>query len=93
MQFCDKLDFLMKISNTANKELAHGSAVYRSLISLRRTGRRPRPAPAPPSGSSSKSHAASHMTSYGRMGRPAQHIPVLLYDRKEPVSTWKFSNL
>ncbi len=43
MQFCDKLDFLMKISNTANKELAQGIAVDRSLVSLLRTGRRPRP--------------------------------------------------
>lgn len=34
MQFSNKLNFLMNITNTSNKELAEGISVDRSLISL-----------------------------------------------------------
>ena len=40
MQFSDKLDFLMRITNTTNKELSQAISVDRSLISLLRTGKR-----------------------------------------------------
>ena len=43
MQFYNKLNFLMNITNTSNKELAEGIAVDRSLISLLRRGRRKMP--------------------------------------------------
>lgn len=43
MQFKDKLDFLMKITQTSNKELAQGISVDPSLISLLRTGKRKQP--------------------------------------------------
>ncbi len=40
MDFCTKLDFLMKLTQMTNKELAAEISVDRSLISLLRTGRR-----------------------------------------------------
>lgn len=40
MEFCSKLDFLMKLTQMKNKELAAEISVDRSLISLLRTGRR-----------------------------------------------------
>lgn len=40
MQFPDKLNFLMQITQTSNKELAEELAVDRSLISLLRNGKR-----------------------------------------------------
>lgn len=40
MVFSDKLNFLMNITQTSNKELAAGISVDRSLISLLRTGKR-----------------------------------------------------
>lgn len=40
MQFSDKLNFLMNITQTSNKELAMGISVDRSLISLLRNGKR-----------------------------------------------------
>ena len=43
MQFSDKLDFLMRITNTTNKELSQAISVDRSLISLLRTGKRKQP--------------------------------------------------
>ena len=43
MQFNDKLVFLMNITQTSNKELAHGISVDPSLISLLRTGKRKQP--------------------------------------------------
>ena len=43
MQFSNKLNFLMNITNTSNKELAEGIAVDRSLISLLRSGKRKTP--------------------------------------------------
>lgn len=43
MQFSNKLNFLMNITNTSNKELAEGISVDRSLISLLRSGRRKTP--------------------------------------------------
>ena len=43
MQFSDKLDFLMRITNTTNKELSQAICVDRSLISLLRTGKRKQP--------------------------------------------------
>lgn len=43
MQFSAKLNFLMKITNTSNKELADGISVDRSLISLLRNGKRKTP--------------------------------------------------
>ena len=43
MQFKDKLDFLMKITQTSNKELAKGLSVDPSLISLLRSGKRKQP--------------------------------------------------
>ncbi|MGN0505709.1 MAG: hypothetical protein ACI4FZ_04065 [Lachnospiraceae bacterium] len=43
MQFSNKLNFLMNITNTSNKELAEGISVDRSLISLLRNGRRKTP--------------------------------------------------
>lgn len=39
MQFSNKLNFLMSITNTSNKELAEGITVDRSLVSLLRTGK------------------------------------------------------
>ena len=43
MQFKDKLLFLMKITQTSNKELAKGLSVDPSLISLLRSGKRKQP--------------------------------------------------
>ena len=43
MEFSDKLIFLMKITQTSNKELASGISVNPSLISLLRTGKRKQP--------------------------------------------------
>lgn len=43
MTFSDKLNFLMNITQTSNKELAAGISVDRSLISLLRTGKRGMP--------------------------------------------------
>lgn len=43
VQFSDKLDFLMKITNTTNKELSQAISVDRSLVSLLRTGKRKQP--------------------------------------------------
>ena len=43
MQFSIKLNFLMNITNTSNKELAEGISVDRSLISLLRNGKRKMP--------------------------------------------------
>ena len=43
MQFSNKLNFLMNITNTSNKELAEGISVDRSLISLLRSGKRKPP--------------------------------------------------
>ncbi|MDD6810408.1 MAG: hypothetical protein PUD93_00850 [Lachnospiraceae bacterium] len=43
MDFSDKLNFLMNITQTSNKELAEGISVDRSLISLLRTGKRGMP--------------------------------------------------
>ncbi len=43
MDFCNKLDFLMKLTQMTNKELAAEISVDRSLISLLRTGRRGMP--------------------------------------------------
>ena len=43
MQFSIKLNFLMKITNISNKELAEGISVDRSLISLLRNGKRKMP--------------------------------------------------
>lgn len=43
MTFSDKLNFLMKITQTSNKELAADISVDRSLISLLRNGRRGMP--------------------------------------------------
>lgn len=43
MEFSDKLVFLMKITQTSNKELAAGISVDPSLISLLRTGKRKQP--------------------------------------------------
>lgn len=43
MQFSIKLNFLMNITNTTNKELAEGISVDRSLISLLRNGKRKMP--------------------------------------------------
>ena len=43
MQFSMKLNFLMNITNTSNKELAEGISVDRSLISLLRNGKRKMP--------------------------------------------------
>ena len=43
MQFSDKLDFLMRITNTTNKELSQAISVDRSLVSLLRTGKRKQP--------------------------------------------------
>ena len=43
MKFSNKLNFLMNITNTSNKELAEGISVDRSLISLLRTGKRKTP--------------------------------------------------
>lgn len=43
MQFSNKLNFLMNITNTSNKELAEGISVDRSLISLLRSGKRKTP--------------------------------------------------
>lgn len=43
MDFSDKLNFLMKITQTMNKDLADGISVDRSLISLLRTGKRGMP--------------------------------------------------
>ena len=40
MQYFDKLNFLMNITQTSNKELAAELAVDRSLISLLRNGKR-----------------------------------------------------
>ncbi len=40
MDFCNKMDFLMKLTQMTNKELAAEISVDRSLISLLRTGRR-----------------------------------------------------
>ena len=40
MDFCNKMDFLMKLTQIKNKELAAEMSVDRSLISLLRTGRR-----------------------------------------------------
>ena len=40
MEFSDKLNFLMNLTQTSNKELARELSVDRSLISLLRTGRR-----------------------------------------------------
>lgn len=37
MDFCNKMDFLMKLTQMKNKELAAEMAVDRSLISLLRT--------------------------------------------------------
>ena len=38
MQYFDKLNFLMNITQTSNKELAAALSVDRSLISLMRSG-------------------------------------------------------
>lgn len=43
MQFSDKLDFLMRITNTSNKQLSQAISVDRSLVSLLRTGKRKQP--------------------------------------------------
>ena len=43
MQFSNKLNFLMNITNTSNKELAEAISVDRSLISLLRSGKRKTP--------------------------------------------------
>lgn len=43
MQFSIKLNFLMNITNTSNKELAEGISVDRSLVSLLRNGKRKMP--------------------------------------------------
>lgn len=43
MEFCDKLSFLMTITQTSNKELASEISVDRSLISLLRNGKRGMP--------------------------------------------------
>lgn len=43
MHFSNKLNFLMNITNTTNKELAEGISVDRSLISLLRSGKRKTP--------------------------------------------------
>ena len=43
MIFSDKLNFLMNLTQTANKDLAAGISVDRSLISLLRTGKRGMP--------------------------------------------------
>ena len=43
MTFQEKLQFLMKITQTSNKELANNISVDPSLISLLRTGRRKMP--------------------------------------------------
>lgn len=43
MIFTDKLNFLMNITQTSNKELAAGMSVDRSLISMLRTGKRGKP--------------------------------------------------
>lgn len=43
MIFSDKLNFLMNLTQTANKDLAVGISVDRSLISLLRTGKRGMP--------------------------------------------------
>lgn len=43
MHFSNKLNFLMNITNTSNKELAEGISVDRSLISLLRSGKRKTP--------------------------------------------------
>lgn len=43
MEFSDKLNFLMKVTQTSNKELAAEIAVDRSLISLLRNGKRGMP--------------------------------------------------
>ena len=43
MNFKDKLDFLFKITQTSNKELANGISVDPSLISLLRSGKRKKP--------------------------------------------------
>ena len=43
MEFCDKLSFLMTITQTSNKELAGEISVDRSLISLLRNGKRGMP--------------------------------------------------
>lgn len=43
MKFSDKLVFLMKVTQTSNKELAEGISVDPSLISLLRTGKRKQP--------------------------------------------------
>ena len=40
MQYFDKLNFLMNITQTSNKELAAALSVDRSLISLMRSGKR-----------------------------------------------------
>lgn len=40
MDFCNKMDFLMKLTQIQNKELAAEMTVDRSLISLLRTGKR-----------------------------------------------------
>lgn len=40
MDFCNKMDFLMKLTQMKNKELAAEMSVDRSLISLLRTGKR-----------------------------------------------------
>lgn len=43
MDFCNKMDFLMKLTQMKNKELAAEMSVDRSLISLLRTGKRGMP--------------------------------------------------
>ena len=43
MLFSDKLNFLMILTQTSNKELAAAISVDRSLISLLRTGKRGMP--------------------------------------------------
>lgn len=43
MNFSDKLNFLMNITQTSNKDLATGISVDRSLISLLRNGKRGMP--------------------------------------------------
>lgn len=43
MDFCNKMDFLMKLVHMKNKELAAEMSVDRSLISLLRTGKRKMP--------------------------------------------------
>lgn len=43
MLFSDKLNFLMNLTQTSNKELAAAISVDRSLISLLRTGKRGMP--------------------------------------------------